>query len=138
MCRTLTMVVVVGRGGDGLIWSTTGVVTLSCRSCSASAVSGSSGRMCVSSGSSCLVGGGVGGLGLGGGVGSGVFSPSALHSTLPVSGHSEIGLGGLSGSTGGSSSVTTYIQFCYFFRNLFKLTIFILLSVIVIKDQCVS
>lgn len=49
-------------------------------------------------------GGGVGALGDGGGVGSGVFSPSALHSRFPVRGHSDIGLGGLSGSIGGSSS----------------------------------
>lgn len=49
-------------------------------------------------------GGGVGALGDGGGVGSGVLSPSALHSRLPVRGHSDIGLGGLSGSIGGSSS----------------------------------
>lgn len=49
-------------------------------------------------------GGGVGALGDGGGVGSGVLSPSALHSRLPVRGHSDIGLGGLAGSIGGSSS----------------------------------
>lgn len=44
------------------------------------------------------------GVGDGGGVGSGVFSPSALPNTLPVIGHNVNGLGGLSGSIGGKSA----------------------------------
>lgn len=44
------------------------------------------------------------GVGDGGGVGSGVLSPSALLNTLPVIGHSVNGLGGLSGSIGGKSA----------------------------------
>ena len=43
-------------------------------------------------------------VGDGGGVGSGVFSPSALANTLPVNGHNVNGLGGLSGTIGGKSA----------------------------------
>lgn len=75
-------------------------------------------------------------VGDGGGVGSGVLSPSALLNTLPVIGHNVNGLGGLTGSIGGKSAEKqrNSVLICpIIFTDLCTIQIFNLLVTVFIK-----